>query len=467
MDPFSKSLGQNKFNDFSDFGQGIMQHENTKIKRKIYIPKNTNFNFTGLIIGPKGTNQKRLEEETGCKVLVRGKGSQKEGQPPQPDDDEDLHVLLVGDNEMQIASATAKIERIIFSDEDTRIKIRQEQLKIVAQIKNDSGPLPKEGDDLSMTTPYGPPSIDAYVIQVPNDCVGLVIGKGGETIRQLQMQSGAKKVQVAADAQKGAPTRNIFVEGDRESYERVKKMITDIVEQQQKLRQAMTGVLPDNSQGVREEVPVPDNLVGLIIGRGGETIKAINQKTGAAVFIPKECDTGRNERILVISGTASQVEQAKAEVQAKVEEGVRNLQMKALQASGIPIQWMTSMGFGDPNYLQQYLSAFDPQYAAMYQQMYAQQPVVTTVTDSSTLPGTASSYQMNNYQQSQMPNYQTALPNYQNVIDPNNLQMQGVMPTMQGFNNSDNTNMQYLNYGSQNPAFQDQQYQQSGQNNNG
>ena len=27
-----------------------------KIKRKILVPKETNFNFTGLIIGPKGSN---------------------------------------------------------------------------------------------------------------------------------------------------------------------------------------------------------------------------------------------------------------------------------------------------------------------------------------------------------------------------------------------------------------------------
>lgn len=40
--------------------------------------------------------------------------------------------------------------------------------------------------DLSMTTPYGPPGSDATIIPIPNDCVGLVIGKGGETIKLLQ-----------------------------------------------------------------------------------------------------------------------------------------------------------------------------------------------------------------------------------------------------------------------------------------
>jgi hypothetical protein len=33
---------------------------------------------------------------------------------------------------MQIAKATAEIERILFADEETRNKIRQEQLKLVA-----------------------------------------------------------------------------------------------------------------------------------------------------------------------------------------------------------------------------------------------------------------------------------------------------------------------------------------------
>ena len=37
--------------------------------------------------------------------------------------------------------------------------------------------------DESMMTPYGPPSALAYIVPVPNDIVGLIIGKGGETIR--------------------------------------------------------------------------------------------------------------------------------------------------------------------------------------------------------------------------------------------------------------------------------------------
>jgi len=47
--------------------------DNSKIKRKIYIPKESGVNFVGLLIGPKGTYQKRLEQQSGCKILIRGK----------------------------------------------------------------------------------------------------------------------------------------------------------------------------------------------------------------------------------------------------------------------------------------------------------------------------------------------------------------------------------------------------------
>ena len=36
------------------------------------------FNFVGRILGPRGLTAKQLEQETGCKVMVRGKGSMRD-----------------------------------------------------------------------------------------------------------------------------------------------------------------------------------------------------------------------------------------------------------------------------------------------------------------------------------------------------------------------------------------------------
>jgi hypothetical protein len=104
---------------------GVTQNRNkNQIRRKVPLPTHTGFNYAGLIIGPKGANQKRLEEETGCKVLIRGRGAQKEGQTPQLGDFDEPHVLVAGNSEEQVSNAVQQIEKIIFADEKTRNIIR-------------------------------------------------------------------------------------------------------------------------------------------------------------------------------------------------------------------------------------------------------------------------------------------------------------------------------------------------------
>lgn len=155
-----------------------------------------------------------------------------------------------------------------------------------------------EGDyNLSLTTPYGPPSDNAYILEVPNECVGLVIGKEGETIKAIAKKSGAEKVQVATASAPGAKTRNIFVDADPDAVERVRKELNAIVETQRK----MTSGAVIGSHRIEVEVPV--RLIGLVIGKGGETIKGINTKTGAFVCLSKDEPTRRNKKVLTICGT--------------------------------------------------------------------------------------------------------------------------------------------------------------------
>ena len=71
--------------------------------------------------------------------------------------------------------------------------------------------------DDSLLTPYGPPSPYAYIIPVPNECIGLIIGKGGETIRLLQQKSGAK-IQVAKKELPNSDQRYVFVEATEDKY---------------------------------------------------------------------------------------------------------------------------------------------------------------------------------------------------------------------------------------------------------
>lgn len=55
----------------------------------------------------------------------------------------------------------------------------------------------------------------------------------------------------------------------------VKDMLYEIINRQKKLRNAMQGNMPEDENSVRILIKVPNNMVGLVIGRGGETIKYI------------------------------------------------------------------------------------------------------------------------------------------------------------------------------------------------
>lgn len=108
--------------------------------RKIYIPKNNDptCNYIGLIIGPRGNTQKQMEQETQCKISIRGKGSAKEGskgrQTKQVDEDDELHVHIQGDYEENVDRAARMIDAILRPLDDRLNEHKQKQLRELALI---------------------------------------------------------------------------------------------------------------------------------------------------------------------------------------------------------------------------------------------------------------------------------------------------------------------------------------------
>uniref|UniRef100_A0A673YM20 QKI, KH domain containing RNA binding n=1 Tax=Salmo trutta TaxID=8032 RepID=A0A673YM20_SALTR len=51
-----------------------------QLQEKLFVPvkEYPDFNFVGRILGPRGLTAKQLEAETGCKIMVRGKGSMRD-----------------------------------------------------------------------------------------------------------------------------------------------------------------------------------------------------------------------------------------------------------------------------------------------------------------------------------------------------------------------------------------------------
>ncbi|KAJ2937762.1 hypothetical protein O0L34_g17893 [Tuta absoluta] len=105
------------------------------------------FNFVGRILGPRGMTAKQLEQETGCKIMVRGKGSMRDkkkedanrGKPNWEHLADDLHVLLtVEDTEnrakIKLARAVEEVKRLLIPQADGEDELKKRQLMELAII---------------------------------------------------------------------------------------------------------------------------------------------------------------------------------------------------------------------------------------------------------------------------------------------------------------------------------------------
>ena len=75
-------------------------------------------NFFGVIVGPRGNTQKRLQKETGCKIAMRGRDQSKieilPGMPPPTGEDaEPLHVFITAPDKKSLNKGIQLIEGMI------------------------------------------------------------------------------------------------------------------------------------------------------------------------------------------------------------------------------------------------------------------------------------------------------------------------------------------------------------------
>lgn len=110
-----------------------------KPSAKLYIPHKEypTYNFIGLVIGPRGMTQKAMEKDTGCKILIRGRGSVKEGargRGVNEDEDDELHVFVTGDSRADVDKAVAMIKPLLVPTNEETNEHKQSQLRELALI---------------------------------------------------------------------------------------------------------------------------------------------------------------------------------------------------------------------------------------------------------------------------------------------------------------------------------------------
>lgn len=119
------------------------------LNEKVYVPvkEHPDFNFVGRILGPRGMTAKQLEQETGCKIMVRGKGSMRDkkkeeanrGKPNWEHLSDDLHVLItVEDTEnrasIKIKRALDEVRKLLVPHAEGEDELKKRQLMELAII---------------------------------------------------------------------------------------------------------------------------------------------------------------------------------------------------------------------------------------------------------------------------------------------------------------------------------------------
>ncbi|CAH2324849.1 splicing factor 1 isoform X1 [Pelobates cultripes] len=117
----------------------------TRVSDKVMIPQDEypEINFVGLLIGPRGNTLKNIEKECNAKIMIRGKGSVKEGKVGRkdgqmlPGEDEPLHALVTANTMENVKKAVDQIRNILKQGIETpedQNDLRKMQLRELARL---------------------------------------------------------------------------------------------------------------------------------------------------------------------------------------------------------------------------------------------------------------------------------------------------------------------------------------------
>lgn len=314
----------------------------------------------GRVLGRGGENAKKIERESTAKLQVdkvTGKveiyGSKTEqekalelvleevfycrtddgqvlkDEPPKPNSDEVMVVHVPaeeigrilgrgGENVKRIkreTSAKIQVDKVSGKVEILGLKANQEKalemtLEDVSYCRTDDGQVLK--DERSNSSPG-----EAMVVHVPAEDIGRILGRAGENAQRIERETSCK---LKVDKWTG----KVAIAGGVEDSEKALKMILEDVswckrEDGEVLKGALEAKRGENP-GESLKVWVNNRECGKVIGRGGETIQWIMNKTQCTVQIEKYEDTDKTsgERMVEIFGNPENQQEALSMVLAEV-----------------------------------------------------------------------------------------------------------------------------------------------------
>lgn len=281
--------------------------------------------LVGLIIGRQGENLRRIEADTNCRVQFL---AASDGGP--------FRQCRITGQRPRRSEVKDAINRII--DDSGMGALNRPQDRVPAPDKGGATAL-RDGEDHMQ-------------IMVPDRTVGLIIGRGGETIRDLQERSGCH-INIVGESKSVNGLRPVNLIGTVESASRAKDFIMEIVDSDTRgdgptAKKASAAAAPPprseppprdfgggaGSDKVNDSIYVPSEAVGMIIGKGGETIRDMQNNTGCKINVAQSSGPGETQREIALIGTRDSISRAKIAIDEKVDAVVRCAHHDALFCSG-------------------------------------------------------------------------------------------------------------------------------------
>ncbi|CAH0558056.1 unnamed protein product [Brassicogethes aeneus] len=197
-------------------------------------------------------------------------------------------------------------------------------------------------------------------ILVQSDMVGAIIGRQGSTIRQITQQTRAR-VDVHRKDNVGSLEKAITIYGNPENCTNACKKILEVMQQEAN---------NTNKGEISLKILAHNNLIGRIIGKGGNTIKRIMQETDTKITVSSinDINSFNLERIITVKGVIDNMSKAEAQISAKLRQSYENdLQAMAPQTMMFPgLHPMAMMATAGIGYGSRGLPAGQAPYPGMY-----------------------------------------------------------------------------------------------------
>ncbi|KAF2463471.1 uncharacterized protein BDR25DRAFT_319985 [Lindgomyces ingoldianus] len=264
--------------------------------------------LVGLVIGRQGESLRRIEQESGTRIqFITG----PDNSGPQ------RQCRITGSPHARIA-AKREINRIIEENGGNPARETGRSARGGGAKTGGQSPALRDGEQ-------------TLQIMVPDRTVGLIIGRGGETIRDLQERSGCH-VNIVGENKSVNGLRPVNLIGSPAASARAKELILEIVDSDTKVGEGPSNANnpPSNNRRepfdpfsggankINDTILVPSDAVGMIIGKGGETIKEMQSTTGCKINV-SQASGADIEREIGLVGTRQAIEDAKKAIWDKVD----------------------------------------------------------------------------------------------------------------------------------------------------